>query len=38
MEIWYRIVSLLPFECAQPGTMMFMKYALLGILVLCPLL
>ena len=38
MEIWYRIVSLLPFEWAQPGTMLFMKNALLGILVLCPLL
>lgn len=38
MELWYSIVSLLPFEWAQPGTMLFMKNALLGILVLCPLL
>ena len=38
MEVWYHIVSLLPFEWAQPGTMLFMKNALLGILVLCPLL
>lgn len=38
MDIWYGIVSLLPFEWAEPGTMLFMKNALLGILVLCPLL
>jgi zinc transport system permease protein len=38
MELWYQIVSLLPFEWAEPGTMIFMKNALLGILVLCPLL
>lgn len=38
MEIWYQLLSFLPFEWAQPGTMMFMKNALLGILVLCPLL
>lgn len=38
MELWYQIVSLLPFEWAQPGTMLFMKNALLGVLVLCPLL
>ncbi len=38
MELWYRLLSLLPFEWAQPGTMLFMKDALLGILVLCPLL
>jgi zinc transport system permease protein len=38
MELWYQIVSLLPFEWAEPGTMLFMKNALLGILVLCPLL
>lgn len=38
MELWYSIVSLLPFEWAEPGTMLFMKNALLGILVLCPLL
>ncbi len=38
MELWYRLVSLLPFEWAEPGTMLFMKNALLGVLVLCPLL
>ena len=38
MDIWYGIVSILPFDWAQPGTMLFMKNALLGILVLCPLL
>lgn len=38
MELWYSIVSLLPFEWAEPGSMLFMKNALLGILVLCPLL
>ena len=38
MELWYSLLSLLPFEWAQPGTMLFMKNALLGVLVLCPLL
>lgn len=38
MEIWYQLLSFLPFEWAQSGTMLFMKNALLGILVLCPLL
>jgi zinc transport system permease protein len=38
MTLWYSLLSLLPFEWAQPGTMLFMKNALLGILVLCPLL
>lgn len=38
MELWYRLLSILPFEWAQPGQMLFMKNALLGILVLCPLL
>lgn len=38
MELWYRLVSLLPFEWAEAGSMLFMKNALLGILVLCPLL
>lgn len=38
MGIWYQLLSFLPFEWAQPGTMLFMKNALLGILVLCPLL
>lgn len=38
MELWYSLVSFLPFEWAEPGSMLFMKNALLGILVLCPLL
>ena len=38
MNLWYAIVDLLPFEWAVPGSMIFMKNALLGILVLCPLL
>lgn len=38
MELWYDLISLLPFEWAEPGSMLFMKNALLGVLVLCPLL
>lgn len=38
MELWYDLVSLLPFDWAEPGSMLFMKNALLGVLVLCPLL
>lgn len=37
MEIWYNIVGLLPFEWAQPGHMLFMKNALLAVLVISPL-
>lgn len=37
MELWYSMVSLLPFEWAQPGTMLFMKHALLAVLVISPL-
>lgn len=37
MELWYGIVSLLPFEWAQPGQMYFMKHALLAVLVISPL-
>jgi zinc transport system permease protein len=37
MELWYQLVSLLPFEWAAPGTMMFMKHALLAVLVISPL-
>ncbi|MEA4934869.1 MAG: metal ABC transporter permease [Lawsonibacter sp.] len=37
MELWYAMVSLLPFEWAQPGTMLFMKHALLAVLVISPL-
>ena len=37
MELWYALVSVLPFEWAQPGTMLFMKHALLAVLVISPL-
>lgn len=37
MSVWYAIVDLLPFEWAQPGSMFFMKNALLAILVISPL-
>ncbi len=37
MEFWYDLVSLLPFDWAQPGSMLFMKNALLAILVISPL-
>ena len=37
MEVWYQLVSLLPFEWAQPGGMYFMKNALLAVLVISPL-
>lgn len=37
MNIWYAIVDLLPFEWAEPGTMLFMKNALLAVLVISPL-
>lgn len=37
MSWWYGLVSLLPFEWAAPGSMIFMKNALLAILVISPL-
>lgn len=37
MELWYNIVSVLPFDWAQPGGMYFMKNALLAVLVISPL-
>lgn len=37
MDLWYRLLSLLPFEWAQPGQMLFMKHALLAVLVISPL-
>ncbi len=37
MELWYALLSLLPFEWAQPGQMYFMKHALLAVLVISPL-
>ena len=37
MELWYSLVDLLPFDWAQPGSMFFMKNALLAVLVISPL-
>ncbi len=37
MNVWYAIVDILPFEWAEPGSMFFMKNALLAILVISPL-
>ena len=37
MQLWYSLVSLLPFEWAQPDTMLFMKHALLAVLIISPL-
>ncbi len=37
MDLWYSIVELLPFEWARPGSMYFMKNALLALLVVSPL-
>ena len=37
MELWYAILSVLPFDWAQPGQMYFMKHALLAVLVISPL-
>ena len=37
MQLWYSLVELLPFEWAAPGTMYFMKNALLAVLVISPL-
>ena len=37
MELWYSLLSLLPFEWAVPGQMYFMKHALLAVLVISPL-
>ena len=37
MELWYALVDLLPFEWARPGEMLFMKNALLAVLVITPL-
>ena len=35
MELWYALVDLLPFGWAQPGSMYFMKNALLAVLGIC---
>lgn len=37
MELWYTLLSVLPFEWAEPGHMFFMKHALLAVLVISPL-
>lgn len=37
MELWYSLVDLLPFDWATPGSMFFMKNALLAVLVISPL-
>jgi zinc transport system permease protein len=37
MEWWYTIVDLLPLEWAEPGKMLFMKNALLAIIIITPL-
>lgn len=37
MNLWYSLVELLPFEWAAPGSMYFMKNALLALLVVSPL-
>lgn len=37
MNVWYALVDLLPFEWAQSGSMLFMKNALLAVLVISPL-
>lgn len=37
MNFWYSLVGLLPFDWAQPGVMLFMKNALLAVLVISPL-
>lgn len=38
MNLWYALVDLLPFSWAAPGSMYFMKNALLAILIVAPLL
>ena len=37
MELWYSLVSLLPFEWAAADSLYFMKHALLAVLVISPL-
>lgn len=37
MNLWYALVDLLPFQWSQPGSMFFMKNALLAVLVISPL-
>ena len=37
MNFWYTLVSVLPFSWAEPGAMLFMKNALLAVIVISPL-
>lgn len=37
MTFWYNLLDLLPFEWAEPGRMLFMKNALLAVIVLAPI-
>lgn len=37
MELWYRLLEFLPFEWAKAGQMIFMKNALLAIILLTPI-
>jgi zinc transport system permease protein len=37
IDIWYKILEVLPFEWAQEGQMIFMKNALLAVILLTPL-
>ncbi len=37
MDIWYELLSVLPFDWAEPGRMLFFKNALLAVVVMTPL-
>ena len=37
MQVWYALLSWLPFEWAEPGKMLFFKNALLAVLIIAPL-
>ncbi|MDR3551696.1 MAG: metal ABC transporter permease [Clostridia bacterium] len=37
MNLWYQMLSVLPFDWAQPGHMIFMKNALLAVIIITPL-
>lgn len=38
MQVWYSILSILPFEWAGPNGMLFMKHAILALLLVMPIL
>lgn len=38
MELWYKLVDLLPFEWANPGQTLFFKNALLAVILITPML